>query len=144
MEMVSCYTENVPFKVGEVLKKIGYWDPRCTYSCSYNGPCYFSGSKKFYGDGVVAPWEEIVPAPTYAEVIDWFVNTKNIIIILDPFFTYSLRDHIAYNWKIYYLDGEKNLILVTENDEYTSDKGYGGSFKLTANDAIMRAAKIQN
>lgn len=139
--MVSCYTEHIPFDLGVKLKEFGYWNPGCTFDSQYNGPCYFK-SKKFYEEGVVAPWDDIIPAPTYAEVIDWFVNEKGIIIILDPFFTHSLKGNIAYNWKIYYLD-DGYLILQTEGDEWDSSKGYGGSFKLTANDAIESAMKIK-
>lgn len=141
--MVSEYTEHVPFEIGVKLKEYGYWNPRCTYESSYNGPCYFK-TKKFYKDGVVANWNDITPAPTYAEVIDWFVNEKRIIIILEPFFTYSLNGNIAYNWKIYYLDKELGLVLRTEEDEWDSSKGYGGSFKLTANAAIESAMTVKS
>ena len=79
--------------------------------------------------------------PTYGDVFDWF-SQKKIIIILEPFFTYSLRDNIAYNWKIYYMDPELGLVLRTEDDEYKPGDGYGGSFKLTATAAIESAMKI--
>ena len=90
-------------------------------------------------------WEDgdIYQIPTYGEVFDWFTYNKKIIIILEPFFTYSLRDHIAYNWKIYYMDPELGLVLRTEEDEYQSGNGYGGSFKLTANAAIESAMRIK-
>ena len=56
------YSEHIPFELGVKLKEAGYWNPRCTYETNYNDPCYFIPSKKFYGEGVVADWNDIVPA----------------------------------------------------------------------------------
>ena len=147
MEVVSRYTEHVPFEIGVKLKEYGYWNPGCTYESSYNGPCYFTSSKNLYRDGVVAPWDEIVPAPTYAEVFDWFFQEKGIVITLEPFFTNSLKENIAFTWKVSFLDC-KNLdgpVIrnICEEDVWDSSQGYGGSFLLTAAAAIESAMKIQ-
>lgn len=135
---------NVPFEIGVKLKEVGYWNPRCTYNSCYNDPCYVTVSKKFYGDGVVAPWEEIVPAPTYAEVFNWFIEKKSIVITLDPFFTFSYQSHIAYTWKVSYIDvdNDGDMKVVTENDVWTSGKYYGGSFDSIADDAIEFAVTL--
>ena len=141
--MESNYMANVPFEIGVKLKEMGYWNPRCTYDSCYNDPCYVTVSKKFYGDGVVAPWEDIVPAPTYGEIFDWFKD-KGIVITLEPFFTFAYQSHIAYTWKVSYIDKDNDgdLKVVTENDVWTSDKYYGGSFDGIANDAIEFAATL--
>lgn len=83
MEDLKYYTATVPFEVAVELKKAGYWKPRCTYETSYNSPCYFIPSKKYYAEGVVADWKDIVPAPTYAEVYDWFIEKQNMILCID-------------------------------------------------------------
>ena len=141
--MRNNYTDYVPFEIGVILKKAGYWNPRCTYDSSYNDPCYIISSKKFYGEGVIAPWEDIVPAPTYAEVFDWFASEKHIVITLEPFHTFALQERIGYTWKIVYPDYELGgLVLMSEEDEWDSSKGLGGSFKLSANDAIRSAITI--
>ena len=134
------YSEHIPFELGVKLKEAGYWNPRCTYESSYNDPCYFIPSKKFYGEGVVAPWDELVPAPTYADVFEWLSIGKGIIITLEPFFTYSLNGNIAYTWKVSYADNGK-LITTTEEDVYTYGS-FGGSFCLTADAAIEFAMTL--
>jgi len=141
--MRNNYTDYVPFEIGVKLKKAGYWKPRCTYESSYNDPCYIINSKKFYVDGVVAPWGDIVPAPTYAEVFDWFASEKHIVITLEPFHTFALQERIGYTWKIAYPDYELGkLVIKSEEDEWDSSKCFGGSFKLTANEAIENAMTI--
>ena len=81
--------------------------------------------------------------PTYGEVFDWFSSERGIVITLEPFHTFSLRGRIGYTWKINYVDPEIGLVLNTEEDEYQSGDGYGGSFRLTADDAIKFAMKIK-
>lgn len=82
--------------------------------------------------------------PTYGEVFDWFLSQKSIIITLEPFFVFALRNHIGYTWKVSYPNiNTAKMEEVTEEDEWDSSKGYGGSFKLTANAAIEYAMRIQ-
>lgn len=82
--------------------------------------------------------------PTYGEVFDWFSSERGIVITLEPFHTFSLRGRIGYTWKINYVDHELGLLVSrTEEDEYQSGDGYGGSFRLTADDAIKFAMKIK-
>lgn len=140
--MENSYTANVPFEIGVKLKEAGYWNPRCTYGYSYNDPCYFIPSKRFYDEGVVAPWEDIVPAPTYAQIFDWFASERGIVITLEPFHTFSLKGQMGYTWKINYVDPDLGLVLRTEEDEWDSSKAFGGSFKLTANAAIESATTL--
>ena len=81
--------------------------------------------------------------PTYGEVFDWFSSERGIVITLEPFHTFSLGGQIGYTWKTSYVDPEIGLVLNTEEDEYQSGDGYGGSFRLTADDAIKFAMKIK-
>jgi len=140
--MRNSYTANVPFEIGVKLKEAGYWNPRCTYESNYNDPCYFIPGKRFYDEGVVAPWEEIVPAPTYAQIFDWFASERGIVITLEPFFTMALVGNTAYTWKVTYVDHENASIEnVTEEDMWKSG-AFGGSFCLTANAAIEFATTL--
>ena len=82
--------------------------------------------------------------PTYGEVFDWFTGEKNLIIIIEPFFTYALNDNIAYTWKIYYPDFELGGLVVKKEGDIDIYNGgfYGGSFLHTANAAIKYAMTI--
>ena len=81
--------------------------------------------------------------PTYGEVIDWFSSERGIVISLEPFHTFSLGGQIGYLWKISYVDYELGLLVSrTEEDEYQPGDGYGGSFKLTADEAIKFAMTL--
>ena len=52
---------------------------------------------------------------------------------------------IGYIWKIRYVDHELGfLVSRTEEDEYQPGDGYGGSFKLTADEAIKFAMTLGN
>ena len=82
--------------------------------------------------------------PTYSEVFDWFSSERGIIISLEPFHTFSLGGQIGYIWKISYVDHKLGLLASrAEEDEYKPGDGYGGSFKLTADEAIKFAMKIK-
>lgn len=79
--------------------------------------------------------------PTYGEVIDW-LSSKGIHITFEAFFTFALRENVAYLWKISYIDSSNNdlkLKTISEEDAWDSQKGYGGSFELEANEAIRYA-----
>ena len=81
--------------------------------------------------------------PTYGEVFDWFTTDRYVVITLEPFHTFALQGHIGYTWKITYPDYDSGgLVIRTEDDEWNSNKAFGGSFKLTANDAIESAMTI--
>ena len=54
-----------------------------------------------------------------------------------------MKGQIGYTWKISYVVYELGLLVSrTEEDEYQPGDGYGGSFKLTANDAIKFAMTL--
>lgn len=132
------YSDYIPEELARKLLDWGY--PLFSYA-----PGTYDGAPCFDIPGPDEPgWEDgdRYQIPTYGEVFDWFSRVKKINIILDSFFTYSLKDHIAYNWKIYYLDSEDGLMLRTEDDEYKPGDGYGGSFKLAADAAIESAMTI--
>ena len=81
--------------------------------------------------------------PTYGEVFDWFSSERGIVITLEPFHTFALKGQIGYTWKISYVVYELGLLVSrTEEDEYQPGDGYGGSFKLTADEAIKFAMTL--
>ena len=81
------------------------------------------------------------PAPSYGEVFDW-LSGEGVTVTLEPFFTFSLNGNVGYTWRIDIVDSEyAKLETITENDLWNSGKGYGGSFKLQADEAIKEAIK---
>ena len=126
METVTKHlTATVPFEIGELLKKVGYWDPKCTYDSCYNNPCYFMGSKKYYKEGVIALWDEIVPAPTYAEVYDWFIE-QDMILCID----YESITPLTWTYNIQFIGNRLNAarknkhagLIITEDQFDTFTK----------------------
>ena len=80
----------------------------------------------------------------YAEVFDWLLE-KGIYITFDAFFTFALADNVGYLWKVSYIDksnGDIKLVTISEEDAWDGEKGYGGSFELDANDAILHAIEL--
>lgn len=132
------YSEHISEELARKLLDWGY--PLLSYA-----PGTYDGAPAFDIPGPDEPgWEDgdRYQIPTYGEVFDWFSTVKGIVITLEPFHTFSLKCHIGYTWKINYVDPELGLVLRTEEDEYQSGDGYGGSFKLSANAAIESAMKI--
>jgi len=83
--------------------------------------------------------------PTYGEIFDLFAS-RNIIITLEPFFTYALKGNIAYSWKISYPDIEKGEIIIKEEGAigvWDGTSAFGGSFERSANEAIEFAIHIR-
>lgn len=81
--------------------------------------------------------------PTYGEVIDWF-SSRGIHITFETFFTFALRDRVAYFWKISYIDdscGDLRLTTISEESEsiWKANEAFGGSFDLDAKAAIRYA-----
>lgn len=131
---VRNYSATIPYELGVLLKDAGYWDPRCAYESSYNGPCYFKPTKKFYPEGAIADWNEFVPAPTYADVIDWLFN-KELVIIIDL----VSESKLTWTW---------NILCIGDKLKNSRDSGYTGlirtetifgSFFECANNAIETA-----
>lgn len=72
-------------------------------------------------------------APTYAEVIDWFSSSKHIIIELNPVFTYSTRNHVAYFYKVYKINEEESrLTLLFEESSWFC------TFEFALNEMIIK------
>lgn len=72
-------------------------------------------------------------APTYAEVLDWIRYKKGYVIEWSPAFTYALRNHIAYHYRLWKVnDVEGRLILVTESKFELS------SFELAVRDIVTK------
>ena len=110
----------------------------------HNFPAYkysvggYDGKPVYYTKDLFDPeWRECdaYKIPTYAEVLDWFLS-KGIVIILRPFFTFSLNDRIGYNWEISYITDDCDMKTITELDMMKSNEGYGGSFQRTMEDVI--------
>lgn len=110
----------------------------------HNFPAYkysvggYDGKPVYYTKDLFDPeWRECdaYKIPTYAEVLDWFLS-KGIVIILRPFFTFSLNDRIGYNWEISYITDDCEMKTITELDMMKSNEGYGGSFQRTMEDVI--------
>lgn len=60
-------------------------------------------------------------APTYGELIDWLNSEKHIIIELNPVFTYSTVNHVAYFYKVYKInDEDSKLTLLFEENTWFS------------------------
>lgn len=125
------YTATVPFDVAVELKQAGYWEPRCTYETSYNGPCYFIPGKRYYAEGVIAPWDELVPAPTYADVIDWFFN-KEIILCID----YESLNPLTWTWCIQCIGNRRNDAKTSGYTGLTITEEQFDSFSNCANSGI--------
>ena len=107
---------------------------------SYDGSPYFDTL-----DSVHPDWADCdrYRLPTYGEVIDWF-SSRCIHITFETFFTFALRDHIAYFWKISYIDdscGDLRLSTISEESEsiWKANEAFGGSFDLDAKAAIRYA-----
>lgn len=133
------YSHYIPEELARKLLDWGY--PIFKYGIGgYDGRPYFD-IPRYEEEG----WEEgnRYRIPTYGQVFDWFSSQRNIVITLEPFHTFSLKGKIGYTWKINYVDPDLGLVLRTEEDEYKSGDGFGGSFKLTANAAIESAMKIK-
>ena len=110
----------------------------------HNFPAYkysvggYDGKPVYYTKDLSDPdWRECdaYKIPTYAEVLDWFMS-KGIVITLEPFFTFALKDNVGYNWKISYIVKECKMKTISELDMITSNDGYGGSFQKTMEEVI--------
>lgn len=110
----------------------------------HNFPAYkysvggYDGKPVYYTKDLFDPdWRDCdaYKIPTYAEVLDWFMS-KGIVITLEPFFTFALKDNVGYNWKISYIVKECKMKTISELDMIKSNDGYGGSFQRTMEDVI--------
>lgn len=113
------YTKHIPYDVATLLK-----EKHCRLSWT-----------KYKTDGHPNCTTD------YAHIFDW-LKSKGIVITLEPFFTFSLVGNIAYTWFITVVHKDDGTCeKITEQDLWTPDKSYGGSFVLTANEAIKEALK---
>ena len=109
---------------------------------SYDGNPYFDTLDRDHTD-----WADCdrYRLPTYGEVIDWF-SSRGIHITFETFFTFALRERVAYFWKISYIDdsgGDLCLTTISEENEsvWQADGAFGGSFDADAESAIRCAMK---
>lgn len=78
---------------------------------------------------------------TYADAFDLLAQ-NGIIITLIPFFTLALKGNIAYTWEIFTVDKENATGRKISEQTVYRGGAYGGSFTLTANEAIRKAIEI--
>ena len=79
--------------------------------------------------------------PSYYETFEWFCSERGIVITLEPFFTYTLKGNIAYTWKISYPNFQTSKMDEVREEDMNNSL-YGGSFRLTADDAIKFALTL--
>lgn len=131
------FSKYIPKDLAKELLRFGM--PLYKYDLgSYDGKPYFDTEHKDSPN-----WEDCdrYQIPTYGEVIDWF-SSKGIYVSFDAYFTFALADNFGYLWKISFIDrsnGDVKWKIISEEDAWDSKKGYGGSFELSANDAIKYA-----
>lgn len=118
-------TDHVPYSLGAKLKKAGYWNPGGSVESIYTGPCFIRDTRQYYREGVVCDWSEVLPAPSYAEVIDWFIE-QGLSIHVDK---YIRPDWIGFvsRWN------KVNPFYVFESEP--------GSWKSVMNNCIRKALK---
>lgn len=129
------YNKNI--SIGLLKELLNYDFP--AYKYLTNG---YDGSPVYYTKDKNDPeWSncDAYRIPTYADVIDWFMS-KGIVITLRPFFTFSLKDRIGFNWEISCIDNDNcKMKTIEELDMLKSEQGYGGSFQRTMEEAIVFA-----
>lgn len=136
----NMYSSVIPVDLAKRLQKFGM----NLFEYPVGG---YDGAPAFDNPGPDEPgWEDghRYRIPTYGEVFDWFAGEKYIVITLEPFHTFSLKGHVGYTWKISYPDVKLGELIVKQEGDPDIWKGggFGGSFKLTANDAIEYAMTI--
>jgi hypothetical protein len=131
------YSEHISEELARKLLDWGY--PLLSYA-----PGTYDGAPAFDIPGPDEPgWEDgdRYQIPTYGEVFDWFSRVKGIVISLEPFHTFALKGQIGYTWKLSYL-GENPYKLENQIELGANGGAYGGSFKLTADEAIKFAMTL--
>lgn len=78
---------------------------------------------------------KVFKAPTFGEAFD-FLRNKGVIITLIPCFTFALKDHTAYHYRIdFHNEQTAALEKVVESPDC-------GSFNLMAEEAISKALEL--
>lgn len=116
-------TEHVPFSLAIRLKSAGYWNPGGDIETIYTGPCFLKDTRKYCPQGAFCIWENILPAPSYAEVIDWLIE-KDIYV--------EAQFHMSPLWQGFIW--KRNDVI-----SYILDKTNPGSWSKVMNTAIRRA-----
>lgn len=153
MEEIKKYFQDiVPFDTAQHLHEVGY-----SIVPEAGFPCYSlqdklgvfnrnSKSYRWFEKGELFnyfPHSEVLPggyhgdfmvAPTWAQVLDWFLG-NGFIIQLCPSFTFALQSRIGYDYDIYIID-ENNATLVGHKGNIFA------SFALCMHDAVEHAIKI--
>lgn len=110
----------------------------------YEGKVSFENSKKLKAIGYKsdrpfkAGWDyndKVINAPTFGEAFD-FLRNRGVIITLIPCFTFALKDHTAYHYRIdFHNEQTAALEKVVESPDC-------GSFNLMAEEAISKALEL--
>lgn len=75
-------------------------------------------------------------APYYSDIIDWLKNEFNIIIELQPVFTFALKDNVAYYYTVYKIDTENAKLKLLFDDKH-----WIGSLSSTMREILERLIK---
>lgn len=63
-------------------------------------------------------------APTFAEVLDYLANMHKVYVEFTPWFTFALKDKIAYTYKVFKINEETaKLEKIFESDEWIASMG---------------------
>lgn len=152
MEEIKKYFQDiVPFNTAQRLHEVGH-----SIVPETGFPCYSlqdklgvfnrnSKSYRWFEKGELFnyfPHSEVLPggyhgdfmvAPTWAQVLDWFLN-KGIVIELTPGFTYALKSNLGFEYTVH---------MVVEGEGLKSYPGKEfASFPLCMHDAVEHAIKI--
>lgn len=92
-------------------------------------PEYFKSGNLITGD-IDYIYGEDVYAPTYAEVIDWLCDNA-FIVELNPVFTFSTKDHLAYYFNLYEINNDEARLDLIYNDP-----NWMGSFENCIKDIV--------
>lgn len=74
--------------------------------------------------------------PQYCDIIDWLKNEFDIIIELQPVFTFALKDNIAYYYAVYKINREKAKLK-----PLFDEKKWKGSLSSTIKEILERLIK---
>ena len=119
------YTEIVPFDLAKKLKETGY--PQELYT-----------DFAYSDSGELIEWigRSTLAAPTYAEVIDWFME-NGIFIQMEPWHTFALQERMGFVYKINTVNEEEAKI----DSEVWNDFA---SFGLCIEEAVKKAIEMLN
>lgn len=115
------YNDYVSYKIAKTLNNTYYFEGKYAAGDVVVTWDNYLGTKKYRegdiiddGDNIHGDWYF---APTYSELIDYLFDVHKVVVELNPAFTYSLNNHIAYYIKAYKINEEEaKLDCIFENE----------------------------